>query len=235
MIRDAIVADLSREPSSAGASATNGMVTLIDLASLLLSFFVLSLSLSTYGPDHWQGVQESLARSFGPGSGAAPDSSRPLDTMSRRWRNDPAYLAAVLARTVADDASLQPAKVVSVGNRVVLAIRPDMVFVTHSGGMTGEGTAQLAAFAQRLRHMSLPVAVAVEADGTATGGDRWSPAITAGRKVASALAEGGYGGSPGVFAIGRGGAGPAEPSLSIARLRTSDDEPAVVVCICDWP
>ncbi len=234
-MRDAIIAELTREPPPADPSATNGMVTLIDLASLLLSFFVLSLSLSTYGPDHWQAVHQSLARSFGPGSGAAPGSSRPPDWMSNRWTNDPAYLAAVLARTVADDASLRPVKVVSVGNHVVLAIPPNMVFVTHSGGMTGEGTALLAAFAQRLRHIPLPVAVAVEADAKATGEDRWSPAIAAGREVASALAEGGYGGSPTVVAIGRGGAGPAEPSLSIARLRTSDDQPAVVVCICAWP
>lgn len=235
MKRDAIIAELTREPPPADASATNGMLTLIDLASLLLSFFVLSLSLSAYGPDHWQAVHESLTRSFGTGSGTAPVSSRPPDWMSSRWTNDPAYLAAVLARTVADDASLQPVKVVSVGNRVVLAIPSNMVFVTHSGGMTRKGTALLAAFAQRLRHVPLPVAVAVEAEATTTGDDRWSPAIAAGREVARALAEGGYGGSPDVIAIGRGGEGPAEPSLSIARLRTSDDEPSVVVCLCIWP
>lgn len=232
MTRVSIIAELAGEPAPADTASTAGMVTLIDLASLLLAFFVLSLSLSTYGPDHWQAAHASLARSFGPSTGVLSGALRQPASASSRSLRDPVYLATMLSRAAATDPSLQPIEVASVGNRVVLAISPQLVFFTHSGELLGEAMPILASVAQHLRYIPLPVTIAVET--AVDGKDRWRPAIASAGELARALAAAGYGDSPTLLAIGSG-THPSEPSLSMSRVSGSDDEPGIVLCICEWP
>ncbi len=191
-------------PLPAQASGAGGwLVTLIDLVSLLLSFFLLMYAGSSLPSSAWQDTGHALRQAFAGSRDAEPPSLLKTEAEDPNAATDSAtdHLAAVLARLLASDPQIaceepMPALVrrtcrvvVDVLNdRLVIALPQERVFYTHSGQLKEEAAAVFAALGPHLNRLDRPLLIAVEAS------EATRPfSFQRGRAVRAALRERGAG------------------------------------------
>ncbi len=194
-------------PSHAGG----WLVTLVDLVSLLLSFFLIVYAGSAVPTFAWRETSHALRQAFG-GSADAPHATllaNADDTAHAAADITTDHLAAVLARVLASDPQIacdetmpmalrRRCNVVvdALNERLVIALPHERVFYPHSGQLREETAAMLAALVPHLNRLDRPLAIAVEAD------DATRPfAFLRGRAVRTALRERGAGAVVPLFVI----------------------------------
>jgi hypothetical protein len=140
------------------------LVTLVDLITLLLCFFIISAATTTLPEPIWQAARQSLHTAF------ATMALRPRDDVvtPAEGSRDPAYLAAAMAAALrleaAGDTAVLP-EITASGGRVLLAFPCERVFYPQSGEITPEGARMLAGIVPYFDRLALTPIIAVEAAG----------------------------------------------------------------------
>jgi len=150
------------------------MVTLVDLISLLLSFFVLVFAGSALPVPAWEATSRSLRTAFGGITGPAqPMAPAPPDVLPLAGdASSTAYLAAVIAAALGNDPAIagdehhvRGVVIDALGDSLVIALSRERVFYPQSGQITAEAAAVLGAIVPHLSRLDLPAIVAVETRG----------------------------------------------------------------------
>lgn len=171
---------LSWDPPPPSPPTNRWLVTLVDLVSILLTFFVLAFAGSAVPLPAWQTTSAALHATFGGGDPAFPVSV--FGNPTAPATEGSAYLAAVLAAVLAEgqwpSATPEPVSdlprdlwVAEVGGSIVIALARKRVFYPHSGEMIPEAPQVLGAVVAHLARLQRPILVAVEA-GSADGDRR---------------------------------------------------------------
>jgi chemotaxis protein MotB len=176
------------------------LVTLVDLITLLLCFFIVSAATTTLPEPVWQAARQSLHTAF------ATTALRPRDNAitAAEGSRDPAYLAAAMAaarRSAAGDDTAVLPEITASGGRVVLAFPCERVFYPQSGEITPEGARMLAGIVPYFDRLALTPIIVVEAAGEEPD---WQFALRRGGAVRQAIAFG-FTGNVDVYAVPGGG------------------------------
>ncbi len=119
-----------RRPPPA-VSRRSWMITLSDLISLLLAFFVLLYSMHSVKFDRWQSAVDSLTEALNPkrAEALAPfPSPFNIGKVSRKRVIDLDYLATVLQQSLKSDTVLSKARVTRRADRLIIALPGDLLF-----------------------------------------------------------------------------------------------------------
>lgn len=174
--------DLDIAPPPPAAARAGWLVTLADLISLLLSFFILVYAGTALPVPAWEAAGRSLRLAFG-GLADPPPPALAASSAAAGSAATLAHLAAVLTSALANDpvmASLPTAGAAGEGhdgragavtvdafdNRLVVALSRERVFYPRSGQFLEEAADMLAAVIPHLGRLGMPITVAVEAAGS---------------------------------------------------------------------
>ncbi len=171
------------------------MVTFVDLATLLLAFFVLMFSMSNVEPARYRALADAYSAAFGlpvtDGSAAKIElpeiSAIPGDNLS--------YLAAVLSATFAQAPSLRDVEFHLTSQYLKLSLPDQDLFVPGTGVFRTETAATVFDLGGVLSNLNNGVAVVGNAAMNQTGAkdvDKWTLAITRAQTMAAALKTAGY-------------------------------------------
>ncbi len=123
------------------SARTPWLITIVDLVTLLLAFFVLMFSMSRPEGERLAAVAKSYTEAFGPARpAAAPDSAR-LPTISAVAGEDLAYLEAVLKAAFAGSATLKEVEFQRTAQYLILSLPVDGMFAPGLGSFTDNAAA----------------------------------------------------------------------------------------------
>lgn len=237
--------DLDIAPPAPAAARTGWLVTLVDLISLLLSFFILVYAGSALPRPAWEVTGRSLRLAFG-GLADPPPPPRPAIAANPAATGNAAsldHLAAVLAITLGGDPAIAsgPAAgaagrrhgdgdrvfaVDAFDGRLVIAVSRERVFYPRSGKFIEETEGMLTAVVPHLGRLDMPISVAVE---TGSGGREL--AFERGFALLGTLQAHGAAASAPVYVIPDRGDGGKRPRRPCAAAAAVGDGPAVVLCL----
>lgn len=174
------------------------VITLADLACLLLAFFVLIFSMSTINHEKWKDLKLALSqRRTLPDTLQTdqPTAQYNIATVFRKRAINLDYLHAVLHDTLAADPQFRSARLDLLDDRLVISLPGDSLF--SSGGAVLDGRAERALFTLGgvLSHLTNPVAVVGYSDPIPPGDaftSTWEFTIGRAAAVANALKRTGY-------------------------------------------
>lgn len=172
-------------PNASGMLKGGWLLTLTDCILLLLTFFVMLVATSSVKNERWREMSASLTAALRPITAFDPRPfPRPFaQSDATAGKRDVDYMAALLAGTVASDASL--AGVVLQRTTEGLTIRlPATAFV--DDGMTAAGRIAARALVERLRLVENELVLRVRATPQSPG---WSRAMLRGFALVQAMRE----------------------------------------------
>ena len=191
------------EPSA----RTPWLITIVDLVTLLLAFFVLMFSMSRVEGARYAAVVRSYGDAFSPITvGDAPERRLRLPKIATVSGDDLGYLEAVLRTAFAGTATLKDVRFHQTSQYLMLSLPVDGVFAPGSGAITKSAAApvfDLGGVLSNLKNRIAVVGTAVmsPADGAAT--EAWSLAVARAQSMADALRGAGFDQS--ITVLGRGG------------------------------
>ena len=175
------------------------LITLADLVSLLLSFFVLLFSMSHIPADKWDKLTDTLSRSLGPGEAKAvnlPMAQFNIGTIFRRQAINLDYLSGVLKDKIAKEPALARSQIIRYDDRVILALPGDLLFEGGRAAMSERAEAAVFALGGVLRNIGNQIVVNGHSDSTPPAGaeyaSNWELSIARAAAVANALRRAGY-------------------------------------------
>jgi chemotaxis protein MotB len=194
------------------------MVTFVDLATLLLAFFVLMFSMSNVDPARYQALAAAYGKAFG---SLARDGDEPkidLPEIAAVSGENLSYLAAVLSATFAQAPSLRGVEFHLTSQYLKLSLPDQEFFEPGSGIFKAEAMATVFDLGGVLSNLDNRIAVI----GTAAMGqagvndvDMWALAMNRAATVAHALEAAGY--NQEVTSFGQGGF-PTDVSAALGRV-----------------
>jgi chemotaxis protein MotB len=207
---------LSRGPAPTARATTPWLITIVDLLTLLLTFFVLLFSMAQVEPKRFGEVARSYGDAFAP---AATDSARRLPKISAAAGDDLAYLQAVLKATFASTPGLKDIEFRLTPQYLMLSLPVTDLFVPGSGGFAESAETPVFDLSGVLSNLKNRIAVVGTASMSRSESDAegaaWSLAIARAKAMADALKAGGY--DQPVTVLGRGAAG-TDVSAAIGRV-----------------
>jgi chemotaxis protein MotB len=204
------------------------VITLADLACLLLAFFALIFSMSSINYEKWKDLKVALSQrrilSDAPQT-AQPTAQYNIATVFRKRAINLDYLHAVLHDTLAADPRFKTAGLELLEDRLVISLPGDILFASGSAALEGKAEQALFSLGGVLSHLTNPVAVVGHSDPTPpsdTFSSTWELTVGRAAAVANALKRTGY-----VRDVAVLGAGDAEyaslpPSRRTAQGRRVD-------------
>jgi chemotaxis protein MotB len=210
----------------AAGSAPRWFVTLVDLMSLLLAFFVLLFAMSAPKSEEWRALTDSLARRLNAGrtlpSGELP-ATPGRGTVAPSLGLGLDYLHALLETKIAGDALLGAVRLERQADRLIIMLPADLAFAPGEAALTRAAMPAIGALADAVRFLGNDVEVQGHADPrpapSAGYASNWELSLARAAAVADALAEAGAGRHP--RAYGRGAGRFAEDA---ARFRFASDD-----------
>lgn len=189
----------------------NWMITLVDLVSLMLAFFVMRFAMTTLESPRFDAAAASIAVALGttvapPGHTAPPE---PLGVESERTGQGfrLSYLEPLLAAKLARDPLLQATRIRRDGDRLVLSLPADLLFEGGRADLGSEARAAVAELTTALAVLPNRIEVVGHADprpvpaGSPFGSNR-SLSLARADAVAVAMTEAGLPGMPTVAGMG---------------------------------
>lgn len=168
------------------------LVTIVDLMTILLTFFVLLFSLSDVDMARFTPIARSYGEAF---SGRLPDDTAPrLPEVEAVPGDNLSYLEAVLRAAFAKHAGLADVQFRATPQYLILSWPQDDLFASGSSGFTEPSRRRVFDLGGVLNNLHNRVAVVgtVVADGQDGQVDSWRLAIDRANAVAGAFADAGY-------------------------------------------
>jgi len=175
------------------------LITFADLIALMLTFFVLLFSMSSFRDDAWSAVVIALSQSLNPAR-IWGDTPRLTD---RTATTEPApsaanldYLDALIAEKLRGDPLLGRVIVERRDDRIVLMLPSDMLFAPASDRLTARALRAIGALAMGMRDFKNRIDVVGHADERPVRGDRfasnWELSLSRALAVADAMRAAGF-------------------------------------------
>ncbi|MBL4615573.1 MAG: OmpA family protein [Magnetovibrio sp.] len=176
------------------------MLTFTDLVSLMLTFFVMLFSMSSLQMDEWDAMTDTLTQTLNPGkltTVAAATAQFNVGTIFRREATDLDYLSGVLERGIAEDEILKNAKIMLLGDRLIVALPGDLLFPSGRAVMPDEARSAMFTLGSLLRNVGNQIGVNGHTDPlppSAKSGfsSNWELSLARSSAVANALRRSGY-------------------------------------------
>ena len=189
------------------APRTPWLITIVDLVTLLLAFFVLIFSMSQQDSQRLTAVTKSYGEAFKPEG--LLDSAIPIVRLPKipvTSGEDLAYLEAVLKAAFARTATLRDVQFHRTAQYLILSLPADGVFAPGSGNFADSATTpvfDLGGVLSNLKNRIAVVGTAVMTPTDGVGAAAWDLAMTRAQAMAGALRAAGY--DLPVTVLGRGG------------------------------
>ncbi len=172
------------------------MLSLADLVSLLLTFFVLLFAMSGVKDDQWQAVTDSLSTHLNPPiqpSDSVPTATKNVSRTERREAISLPYLASLFEAIIADTPQLQATSIDLHGDRLVLSLPSDDVFLGNGTQITPPARQLLSAIGGVLNGLTNEIGIAAHTGPMAEGGpaytSNWEFSMARASAVANILSE----------------------------------------------
>ncbi len=204
-----------RLTAPASAPRTLWLITLVDLVTLLLAFFVLMFSMSHIEAKRYGALVKSYGDAFGAEADAPPSLAR-LPKIPAVTGEDLGYLEAVLKRAFAGTATLKDVQFRRTGQYLILSLPVEGVFAPGSGAFTDTAATPVFDLGGVLSNLKNRIAIVGSAVMTpAEGAEAWALAMQRAETLADALARAGF--QQPITVLGRGGA-PADVAAALGRI-----------------
>jgi len=183
---------LQRAPQSTTRPGRPWLITIVDLITLLLTFFVLLFSMSKVEPQRFTEVVQSYGGAFAP----APDDKSRVPAIKAAAGDDLNYLQAVLKAAFASSPALKDVEFRLTPQYLMLTLPVESLFAPEldkslAGGFAAGAETSVFDLGGVLSNLKNRIAVI----GTAAGAKdeaSWSLAIARAQATANALAAAGY-------------------------------------------
>jgi len=182
------------------------LITMVDLITLLLAFFVLMFSMSQVEAKRYAALAKSYGDAFNPLNVAGdPAPVVRLPKIEQVSGEDLSYLEAVLKAAFAKAATLKDVQFHRTAQYLILSLPAEGVFAPGSGAFTDKAATPVFDLGGVLSNLKNRIAVVgTAAIAPADGGAAWSLAVARAQTMADALKTSGY--DQPVTVLGRGGA-----------------------------
>jgi chemotaxis protein MotB len=175
------------------------LITLADLVSLLLAFFVMLFAMSNVKLDEWRTLVDVLSRALNPSldrSKAMPMMPFNIGAVFRRQAVNLDYLASVLKEAVSRDPLLEKSVFMRLDDQLVIALPGDLLFEPGRAALTERAREGLFTLGGVLRNIGNQIAVNGHADpipaGTGEYASNWEMSLARAAAVANVLTRAGY-------------------------------------------
>ena len=216
---------LGRRAGRKYGGGASWMVTLVDLVSLMLAFFVLRFAMTTLDTPSFEQAAGAIALVLGQQvSVVEQDPPITLSVEAERTRRgfSLGYLEPVLEAKMADDPVLRQARIARAGEQLVIALPADLLFPVGGADLTREASGAVGVLSTALSTLPNRIDVVGHADpepmtGAGRYASNWELSLARADAVASRLVETGYPREP--MVEGRGDSRFAEvaPTLDMDR------------------
>ena len=176
------------------------IISLIDLMTLLLCFFVMLVSMSKVKNDRWQHLIDTLSTTMNPTRAtpqSVPSAEYNISTIFRRRAINLEYLMAVLQQKVSKSAVLKDSVLVMLDDRVILSLSGQKLFRAGTAEIADEARAELFELGGVLRNIENQIGVAGYSEEESFEGasytSDWELSLARAIQVANALKSAGYG------------------------------------------
>lgn len=176
------------------------VVSLIDLMTLLLCFFVMLVSMSKIKTDKWQHLIDTLSTTMNPTRvtpQVEPSADYNISTIFRRRAINLEYLTAVLQQKVDKSAVLRDSTLVMLEDRVILSLSGERLFRPATAELADQARAELFELGGVLRNIENQIGVAGYSEEESFEGasytSDWELSLARSIQVANALKSAGYG------------------------------------------
>ncbi len=176
------------------------MLSLADLISLLLTFFVMLFAMSKVKIDRWDEVVDSLSQSIKPSPVEESDEPTAQLNIPRVYRK-PAmnldYLSAVIDDAIDDNEVLGDATLSRDADKLVISLPGDILFISGSSDMTDKARQALFVLGGVLRNIGNRIGVQGHTDPRPVSGrglyaSNWELSLARAAAVANELKRSGY-------------------------------------------
>ena len=176
------------------------MLSLADLISLLLTFFVMLFAMSKVKVDRWDEVVDSLSQSIKPSpkeDNDEPTASLNIPRVYRKPAMNLDYLSAVIDDAIDDNPVLGDARMSRDANKLVISLPGDLLFVTGSSDMTPKARQALFVLGGVLGNIGNRIGVQGHTDprplsGRGVYASNWELSLARAAAVANELKRSGY-------------------------------------------
>jgi chemotaxis protein MotB len=176
------------------------VISLIDLMTLLLCFFVMLVSMSKVKTDKWQHLIDTLSTTMNPTRvtpQVAPSADYNISTIFRRRAINLGYLTAVLQQKVDKSAVLKDSTLVMLEDRVILSLSGERLFQPGTAQLAEQARVELFELGGVLRNIENQIGVAGYSEEESFEGasytSDWELSLARSIQVANALKRAGYG------------------------------------------
>jgi chemotaxis protein MotB len=184
------------------------LITIVDLVTLLLAFFVLMFSMSQVETKKYAQLAKSYGDTFNPAGAVAEKKPAPriqLPKIAHVPGDDLGYLEAVLKSAFAGTVTLKDVQFQRTSQYLILSLPVDGVFAPGSGSFSDEARGpvfDLGGVLSNLKNRIAVVGTAVMAPGEDDAA-AWGLAVARAQSMADALKTAGY--DQAITVLGRGG------------------------------
>ena len=179
------------------------LITIVDLTTLLLTFFVLLFSMSHVKPERYRALAQSYSEAFAPFGLAKPNQTLPA--IPATAGDDLGYLQAVLKSAFAASPGLRDVAFRLTPQYLMLTLPATALFQADSGRFSDTAKTSVFDLSGVLSNLHNRIAVTGTAAVSAhDAGPAWALAMTRASAMADALARAGY--DQPVTILGKGGA-----------------------------
>jgi len=194
-----------KTPLLPGPARTPWLITIVDLVTLLLAFFVLMFSMSHFEGKRFAQVAKSYGDAFGPAPIAPAKALPRLPPIANISGEDLGYLEAVLKTAFAQTATLKDVEFHRTAQYLILSLPVDGVFAPGSDAFTDTAASPVFDLGGVLSNLKNRIAVVgTAAMSPADGAGAWELAVARARTMGDALQRAGY--QQPITVLGRGGA-----------------------------
>ena len=188
------------------------LITIVDLITLLLTFFVLLFSMSKIEPQRFKDVVKSYGDAFAP----AVEDTRRLPKVTAAAGDDLGYLQAVLKAAFASSPGLKDVEFRLTPQYLILTLPVAGLYEPGTGDFADSAKAPVFDLSGVLSNLKNRIAVIGTAPMDRNAGDAaWSLAIARAKTMGDALAAAGY--DQPVTVLGRGAAA-TDVSAALGRV-----------------
>lgn len=180
--------------------STIWVISLIDLLTLMLTFFVMLVSMSHVKVDKWQHLIDTLSTTMNPSrttTSTVPSAEYNISTIFRRRAINLEYLTAVLQQKVDKSDVLHDSLLALLDDRLIVSLAGQRLFRSGTAELTEEARTDLFELGGVLRNIENQIGVAGYSEEEnfegATYTSDWELSLARSIQVANALKSAGYG------------------------------------------
>lgn len=216
---------LGRRAGRKYGGGASWMVTLVDLVSLMLAFFVLRFAMTTLDTPSYERAAGSIAMVLGAQVsvvGEAPPVDLSVEAERTRRGFALEYLEPVLEAKMAADPVLRQARIARAGGRMVITLPADLLFPVGGSDLTRAARTAVAVLSSGLATLPNRIDVVGHADPQPINGagrftSNWELSLARADAVARRLVETGFPRQPTVEGHGDSKFAEVAPTLDLAR------------------